>query len=547
MRKDSYDRPDGDHDAERVRTTDDLFGDDAGDEPTPEDVKLDRAYEEAGAVLSGRPTLPEGMASTQRRRFLKAMGATAAVGAAAGCLGMFSQEPEAAGTDDDDFDYDEIESFKLDWVPKQLIKNINVQAAHNDETLFFRFNWEQPDAGGWYHDYIVYNGDEGQWEHYLSPDPWVADSDHEDHRGFYEDRVTMLIGDDTVRGFENFLGWLTVHMGTRSLPGEATAEEVEAHPHLGDDGLGRNDVRKFIPQSREGEWWEAPWDDVRPQEELDEMLERGEFIELPMFRAHRANPMRYGTDHHVLDYRHGDEGTNTFGTMDWDEDDGPEFMFDPEIVEDGAITIDQLNDREIPQDLFYDEREEWLDEEDPYYIHEDWLVPFDPDVAEFDGAAIPRRPLQEPEGSAADWRTMGLWEDGEWTVEMDRDLDTGHVDNVLLEPGRTYNWGPAIHHGFNARWHWVAYPYKLGIGEGTDADVRAERFDGDEPDWDDVETYTIPLIYPGQVDWTWLTSPQHRGYIPTRNDEMSIWEVHENPRAMAALLLGMEVGEDPRR
>ena len=501
--------------------------------------------DEPSKVLKGDPTLPSGTSSVLRRRFIKAMGATAVAGASAGCVGLFDDDPDDPS--DDSVDYDDIDRFKLDWVPKQILKNINVQVAYNSESLFFRYNWEQPDPGGWYHDYIVYNADAGEWEQYLSPDPWVAEEDHDDHRGFYEDRVTFLLGDGTVKGFENFLGWLTVHMGVRDLPGAATAEEVSGHPHLGDDGLGRTDVRKFIPQSRTGEWWENPWDDIKPQEELDSMLERGEFIELGMFRSHRSAPMKYGTDHHVLDYRHGDEGTDTFDSQGWDPETGPEYMFDPEIIESGAIDIDDLTNQRIPQDLFFEDREEWVDDHDPYYIHEDWLVEFDPEVAEWDGAAIPRRPLREPEGSAADWRADGRWRDGEWTVVMDRDLDTGHVDNVILEEGGTYDWGPAIHHGFNSRWHWVAYPYKLGIGAGTDADVRAVRFEGDAPDWEEITTYTLPLIYPGQVDWTWLTSPRHRGYIPTRNDEMSIWDVHENPRRMAALLLGMEIGEDERR
>ncbi|WP_233710659.1 ethylbenzene dehydrogenase-related protein [Natronococcus pandeyae] len=513
-----------------------------------DDDRVDVPADEAGTVLDGKPTLPGGTPKPLRRRFLKAMGATAVMGANAGCLGLFSDDPDRAAADEDGIDYAEIENFKLDWVPKQIIKNLNVKMAFNSEQFFFRFNWEQPDRGGWLHDYIVY--EDGEWTQYLSPDPWVADGDHPDHRGFYEDRVTFLLDDGSVEGFENFGGWMTVHMGTRSLPGEASAEEVESDPHFGDDGLGRNDIRKYLPQSREGEWWEStPWDAVRPQEELDELKEDGVFVDLPMFRAHRSNPMEYGTDHHILDYRHGDEGDNTFGTQDWDEADGPEYMFDPEIVEDGALDIERLREADYRQDLFYSESDEWLGEYEPYYLHEDWMVEFDPEVAEQEGAAIPRRPLQEPEGSAADWRARGIHDDdaGEWTVEMWRDLETDHPeDTKQLEPGEVYDWMPAIHHGYNARWHWVAYPYKMGLGRGTDADFHAIQIEG-EPDWDEIEEYTIPLIYPGMVDWTWLTSKEHRGYIPTRNNEMSIWDVHENPRRMAAMVLGKEIGEDPRR
>ncbi|MFP9192880.1 ethylbenzene dehydrogenase-related protein [Natrialbaceae archaeon A-CW1-1] len=506
------------------------------------------SIDEARDALKGEAAIPMRASGTLRRRFLLAMGATATFGASAGCLGMFSEDPEAAGSEDDDIDYSEIEKFKLDWVPKRILKNLNVKMAFNNEQFFFRFNWEQPNAGGWFHDYLIYHEDEGEWVRHASPDPWVADQDHPDHIGFYEDRVTFLLDDGSVKGFENFGGWLTVHMGTRSLPGAATSEEVENHPHLGDDGLGRNDVRKFLPQSREGEWWESPWDDIRSQEELDQLKEDGVFVDLPMFRAHRSNPMGYATDHHVLEYRHGDEGSNTFGSQGWDPETGPEYMFDPDVVENGALDHERMLEGDYRQDLFYDDRDEWLGEEEPYYLADEWMVEFDPEVAERDGAAIPRRPLQQPEGSAADWQCRGVWDDGEWTVDMWRDLETENpLDTKQLESGRVYDWAPAIHHGYNARWHWVAYPYKLGLGTGTEADFHAVQFDGDAPDWDDIPTHTIPLIYPGQVDWTWLTSKEHRGYIPTRNDEMSIWDVHENPRRMAAMVLGKEIGEDPRR
>ena len=491
--------------------------------------------------LENSLTLPGGASKTLRRRFLAALGATAVTGTTTGCLGLFADDTDG---EDDRPDYSEADTFIPDWIPKEIVKPLDVQVAYNTESIFFRFNWDQPDPGGWYHDYIVY--EDGEWTQYLNPDPWVAEEQADWHTGFYEDRVTFLLDDGTVQGFENFGGWLTVHMGTRHLPGEATEEEVTGHPHFGDDNLGRSDIRKFIPQSREGDWWESPWDDVRSEEELETMLEDGEFVELAMFRSHRSAPLRYGTDHHILDYRHGDDGQSPFDSQDWDEENGPEYMYDPDIVEDGAIDVEDLQNQEIPQDLFFDERDEWLDEEDPYYIHEDWLVEFDPDVAEWEGAAIPRRPLREPEGSHADWRSDGRWEDGEWTVIMERDLDTGHVDNKVLEAGGVYDWAPAVHHGFNSRWHWVAYPYKLGLGEGTDADVRATSVTG-EPEWGDVETYTIPLLYPGQTDWTWLVSERHRGYHLVRKDAMSIWDIHDSPRQMAALLLGQELSEDPRQ
>lgn len=51
-----------------------------------------------------------------------------------------------------------------------------------------------------------------------------------------------------------------------------------------------------------------------------------------------------------------------------------------------------------------------------YTLELEDAVEFDLEVAEW--AMIPRRPLQEPYGSAVDWRGTGVWEDGEWMLEM---------------------------------------------------------------------------------------------------------------------------------
>lgn len=484
------------------------------------------------------PTLPGGVSDPLRRRFLKALGASSAAAATvslAGCTQLLTTPPD----DPEEIDYADIDRFTPDWIPKQIVKPMNVQVAFNSERVFFRFNWEQPDPGGWIHDMIVYQ--DGEWQRFIGPSPWVpADPDPEQHQGFYEDRLSFFLDDGSVKGFENFGGWMTVHMGVRTLPGAATAGEVEAHEILGDEGYGRNDVRKYLPQSRGGEWWEHSWEDIEYTDE--EMLDQGVFLDLPMWRAHRSAPVGLCSDHHVTDYRHGDEGTNAHESQGWDPETGPELMWDPDIVEGGALDLNEIMDGNIPDQ-----------QEDVYHLElgvND--AEFDPDVAEWEGAMIPRRPLnprEETEGSAVDWKApTSVWDDGEWTVVMARELQTDYPhDTKQLEPGAVYDWAPALHHGIGQRWHWVAYPYKLGLGQGTAADIRATQFSGDEPDWETVPTDTLPLIYPGQADWTWLTSKQHRGHHLVRTNQMSIWDIHDSPERMAALLLGLELDEAPRR
>lgn len=338
------------------------------------------------------------------------------------------------------------------WLPKATHKQLRVQIAFNDEQLYFRFQWDQPDPGGWLHDMLVYR--DGTWQRFADPSPWVAATDHETHTGFYEDRVSFLLDDGSVKGFEEFGGWLTVHPGMRTMPSEVSESAVQSHEHYGVAGLDKADIRKFIPQACAGEWWENDWRTVRSQDELDHLKADGVFLDLPMWRAHRSNPLGYGTDHHVLDYRHSDQGRNTYTTQNWNPDDGPQYMWDPAVVEGGALDYYDIRDGTIP------------DQQDGIYTLERTdAVSFDPDVAAWEGAMIPRCVLQKPQGSAADWRANGVWTDGEWIVEMWRDLQTDHQgDTKQLEPGGVYTWTPAVHHGAGQRWHWVAYPYKLGLG-----------------------------------------------------------------------------------
>ncbi|NGM67434.1 cytochrome C nitrite reductase [Natronolimnobius sp. AArcel1] len=413
------------------------------------------------------------------------------------------------------------------WRPEEHTKRLQTQIAYTAEQIHFRFQWNQPNPGGWIHDMLVYHN--GEWTQFGDPSPWMAAGDDHDHTGFYEDRVSFLLDDGSVRGFEEFGGWLTVHTGMRSLPSEVSEQAVRAHDHFGDDGLEKTDIRKYIPQACGGEWWENDWRDVRSGAELEALKADGVFLDLPMWRAHRSQPKGYGTDHHVLDYRHGDQGRNTYTTQAWDPEDGPEYMWDPEVLEGGALDYAEIRTGEFP------------DQQDGTYALElEDAVPFDPEVAEWEGAMIPRRPLQEPHGSAADWQADGVYDKdaGTWTVEMWRDLETDYpTDTTQLEPGGVYTWSPAIHHGAGKRWHWVAYPYKLGLGvkptyqgeehaSGT-TELIAQEVISETPDWDELPTYTIPLIFPGVLEWSDLTSDDHPRADEIRNAEVTMWELYE--------------------
>jgi hypothetical protein len=78
------------------------------------------------------------------------------------------------------------------------------------------------------------------------------------------------------------------------------------------------------------------------------------------------------------------------------------------------------------------------------------------------------------QGSAADNnQVVGVWQDGVWTVEFTRKLDTGHPeDDKILKEGGVYTIGLAVHDdNVTTRFHHVGFP--LGLGIGVKADITA--------------------------------------------------------------------------
>jgi len=465
-------------------------------------------------------------------------------------------------------DYTAIDHMVPHWAPKDLVKALDTQVAYNGEEIYLRFQWDWDIPNGWFHDMFVYDDDEDEWSRYGEPNPGAAMEDYgvgDQFSGFTEDRLAFMIDDGSVEGFENFGGWLTIHEGTRTLPGAVAGEEVEEHPHHGGI-LENDDIRKYIPQSRNGEWWENDWDDVKDQDELDAMLENGEYLDMPMIRCHRGLPAGYATVHTILDHRHGamdEPSTRVRSSVGLDEDGRPQYMFDPDLVENGALELEEIYDGNItPEDVHaLIHRDPDRDDDAWPPDVEDTTAEFDPDIAEFDGAVIPRRNLypDEVDGPGGLWKVQGTWQDGTWTIEAHREMQAGFLGEQDFEEGEVYDFSPAVHGGGAQRWHWVGYPYKLGIGvdpdweqdEGPHAGTTslvAEEFDGDEPDWDTVETYTIPLMYPGLTDWTWLTSGEHPRVDDIRNAEINIWEHHdESPEDFAQRMIELEQLMAPRK
>lgn len=372
-------------------------------------------------------------------------------------------------------------------IPAELMFPLTLQVAYNDEDIYFRYRWpaERPHL---YIDLLRYS--DGKWVRQGSP---PIGSQRE---GLYEDRVTMLVDDGSVPNFKRYGGYITVHRNYRYFTDQADPQEVRDHPHLGQK-LGASDLRKSLPGTRHDP---NDWRTVVDEDTLARQREAGYFLDLWHWRAHRSNPIGASDDQHVAEYRHGDAGKGPYFT-NWDsEAEQPKLMFDPDQT--GMRAMDWEDVR--PGEPVFDEI---------YYLSEDMAVPFDPDHAWQEGDTIPRRVLRQPEGSRGTIAVAGQarWKDGYWDVALVRAKDTGYpLDDKIFRDQGVYDIAVAVHrNATGSRWHYVSLPLEVGLGRA--AEVQAHRFSGENPDWEAVESHTLSLYYPGQVNWTSLMSRAHAG------------------------------------
>jgi hypothetical protein len=363
------------------------------------------------------------------------------------------------------------------WVPDRLQDELKVRVAFNRDEIFFRFQFTSVE--GIYHDYLHY--EEGKWSKTKGSVPGI----HPDR--LYEDRISILLDDGSVRHFAEQGGHVTIHEEMRFLSNQAPKEEAEKI-------LKKEDVRKYVPGTRKTPDWRS----LRSPEEMQELRESGVFLDLWQWRAHRSDPVGFADDNWVFEYRNSDKGKSPFAD-NWDaEKQQPKFMYNPQKVGFHALKWDDVKTHRLTK-------------KDIYYLSQELAVPFDHNRAWQEGDTIPRRLIQVPDGSRADIRAKSQWQDGVWDVTMWRKLDTGHpLDDKILKPKRIYHVAFGVHKNYSgSRWHYVSFPYSLGLD--TAADIMARRFDGTTPPWDEIPWQTIPLFYPGQTTWTFLTSDAHPG------------------------------------
>jgi hypothetical protein len=338
---------------------------------------------------------------------------------------------------------------------KQAVIDLAVQAAHDNDNLYFRFQWKTRNPyPGTAHPHWRFDGKDWKamgWPR-LHKKVW-----DEGQPGIYEDRLSMMIDDGSVPMFAEQGCWLSCHDGMRDMQDLAATDDVKAHPLLG-GVLKKKDVRKYLPASRSGD--DLAWSDTMSVEEIAAVKAAGGFVDLMQWRGHRSRSVGMADDGYVLEYRLFDSGKKMF-SKNWDKAaNQPKYMFDEAKVGFKSRTMDQIRDTSQPSSI----------------IAEENAAAFDPNAGWKEGDMIPEYYVTRSgaEGSAADNNAvMGTWEDGVWTVLWTRKLDTGNPeDDKIMKVGGVYSFGFAVHDdNITTRGHHVSWPMTVGIG--SEAQIQA--------------------------------------------------------------------------
>ena len=329
--------------------------------------------------------------------------------------------------------------------------DLDVQAAYDATNLYLRFQWKTLNAyPGSEHQYLRYDGKEWKVYGYPKLDKVVQEGKQP---GIYEDRMSVMIDDGKVPGFDKQGCWLTCHEGQRDMPKQFTSADAKANPLLA--AIKKSDVRKYLPATRSDP---SDWKTGKSIEEINNLKSAGGFVDLIQWRAHRSHAVGMADDGYVLEFRNSDAGKDMFSGNADAATHQPKLMWDEKKVGYKSITAEQLR------------------KGDHFLIRGQNAVPFDPNAGWKEGDLIPDYVVsrEDAKGSAADNNALAGWKDGVWTVVIVRPLGLTNSDDKTLKEGGVYNVGFAVHDdNITTRGHHVSFVRTLGIG--AKADIQAVK------------------------------------------------------------------------
>jgi hypothetical protein len=376
---------------------------------------------------------------------------------------------------------------------KAMVLPFRVQAAYNDDTMFFQLSWEG-DRGD-VHDQVHFTNGAWQNEGWPRRDA-QASIDNDPVRGptnatstIYESRVTFMLDDpngpNAVPGFLEFGCTLTCHDNSRTMP-VWRQSDGEVTKYLNDDVPGTLDL------------WHH--------------------------RLARANPIGYSDDQHVSRVPEGGEEGGRLGDegdSPWQAntivDGNPAYAFDPATT--GGLFAYPFTEA-FTSPLRSFAREDSADlGPAPLPVGIDFAEAVAMGYVPQEGDTIPRRRLRQPTGSHGDITASGTTFTpsatdplfGRWNSNTQRLLDTGNPDDTALADGGVYNIAFAVHTGMvTVRDHYVSFAQTLSLN-GGDADIQAVKIAGSGranlPDFADATQFPVTdlnLFLPGITSYEFL-------------------------------------------
>ena len=382
---------------------------------------------------------------------------------------------------------------------KPVIFPLSVQAAYNDDTVFFQMSW-QGDRGD-AHDYLHYTN--GQWQ----------------REGSHRREAQSTINNDSLRGKTNVTSTSWESRVTFFLDDPTGPNHVDGFEKLGCFLVCHNDSR-FMPE------WDASSDltmylpDAKPGK-----------LDLWHHRLARANPIGWSDDQYVTTRtpgkeneggRHGDSGTSPYKTNDIVNNE-PSFVLDYNDTTNRAFAFDFNDTFNSPYRFFMEPgTRNALFQTPPNVVKAmDTSTAKSVGYVPREGDTVPRRILRTPTGSRGDISAIntsftatsadGL--QGVIRSNIQRALNTGNLDDTALQAGKVYNIAFAVNTGkISIRDHYVSFPMTISLGATQAADIQAVYFSGNgktnPPNFSNTNMFPVAQIdtfLPGITSYEFLT------------------------------------------
>jgi len=367
---------------------------------------------------------------------------------------------------------------------------IKVQAAYNDDTMFFDVEWDG--NRGDTHDLARFNG--SVWEKQGgSRREAQATIDNDPARGptnikstNYESRITWMLNDpngpNAVPEFSSIGCFAACHDNSRAMPAWDPSKDLTKYLHI---------------------------DPEHPNAKLD----------MWHHRIARANPIGMSDDQKVIQTdgttggRKGDGGIGAPYESNKIVDGKPKWVLNNEDTVGGAFAFDFENTHTDPNNAFMRDGDS-----PPKTVARalDYEEALQRGYVPQEGDTVPYRRLRDLRGTPrGDITALGTTitptsADAHMAhieSSTQRLLDTGDPDDTALADGHVYDIAFAVHTGMvNMRDHYVSFPMKLALGEAGPADLHAVKIPGSgrddaaRPDFSDLDMFpetNVDLFLPG--------------------------------------------------